>query len=59
MECFPKTIRDRDDEEKKTEKASFHMKESGIGGEILLKYVNYAANYESDGGKLAEKWWFA
>jgi hypothetical protein len=24
-----------------------------------LKYVNYAANYESDGGKLAEKWWFA
>jgi peptide/nickel transport system substrate-binding protein len=24
-----------------------------------LKYVNYAANYESDGGKLAERWWFA
>ena len=37
----------------------FHMKKAGIGGEILLKYVNYAANYESDGGKLAEKWWFA
>ena len=33
----------------------FHMKK----GEILLKYVNYAVNYESDGGKLAEKWWFA
>jgi hypothetical protein len=59
MECFSKTIRDRDAEEKNTEKARIYMKESGMGGEIPLKYANYAANYESDGGKLAEKWWFA
>jgi hypothetical protein len=32
--------------EKKTEKARFHMKESGIGREIPLKYANYAANYD-------------
>jgi hypothetical protein len=35
------------------------MKKTGIGAETLLKYVNYAANCESNGGKLAEKWWFA
>ncbi len=37
----------------------FPMKKAGIGAETLLQYVNYAANYESDGGKLTEKWWFA
>lgn len=32
---------------KNPEKARFHMKKTGIGGETLLKHMNYAANYES------------